>query len=232
MAVSRTDAREVRWDRWAPATGIAFVALAVIAFLLAPDTPNADDSNDEVFSYFTDKDTRILWGAFFFALSGVAFLWFFGTLASLLRRAEADPAGRLPAIMVTSAAASAGLFLAATGAYAALAAGADGNLNADSGRALFDLGNLAFVFTNVPASVLVAAASLGALRTAFLPAWLAWAGIGFFVLALVDLFGRLAVDSAAFGSGGIVGTIVFVVFLAWTLAASFLLTQRARGAAS
>jgi hypothetical protein len=230
MATSRLVAGG-RWDAAAAAMGIAFTVLALIAFVFAPDTPKADDSNDEVFSYFADKDRRILWGAFFFALAGVAFLWFFGTVAALLRRAEADPAGRLPAIVVASAATSAGLFLVGVGASSALAAGADGNLTADTGRALFDLGNLAFVFADVPAATLVAAVSLGALRTALLPAWLAVAGLGFFVLALIDLLGRLAGDSAAFGAGGIVGTIVFLVFLAWTLVASVFLTRTARARA-
>lgn len=229
MAALRPSAADPRWETRAAATGITFVVLAAIGFLFAPDLPKSDDSNDDVFSYFSDNDTRILLGGFFFALAGVAYLWFFGTLASLLRRAEGDPAGRLPAVIVASAGAGAGVFFVGAAAYSALASSADGNLDAGSGRALFDLGNMAFLLSGVPAATLVAAASLGALRTALLPDWLAWAGVGFFVLAIVDVLGRLAGDSAAFGPGGVIGTIVFAAFLAWTLAASGLLVQRARG---
>jgi hypothetical protein len=204
--------------------GIAFVVFALIAFLIAPDYPKADASDEEVLSYFVDNDTRILWQAFMFGLATICFLWFFGTVAGLLRRAEPSTAGRLPAIVVASAGASAGLFMLSVASFAALASGV--SETTDPSRGLFDLGNMAVTLANFPAATLVAAISLGVLRTAFLPDWLAWAGAVYLALGLIDVFGRTAGDSAVFGPGGAFGILTFLVFLAWVLATSVVLTQR------
>jgi hypothetical protein len=127
---------------------------------------------------------------------------------------------------VAAAAAAAGLFSVGLASFGALAKMADdGELLVPGTRVLFELGNMALSLVDLPAFVLVAAISLGVLRTGLLAEWLAWAGGAFLVLAIIDVAGRTIGDSAAFGPGGPFGILTFLLFLAWTLAASLLLWQ-------
>lgn len=226
MTELRRDLAAARWERWAAGTGAAFAVVALIAFLIVPDAPTVDDSNDEILSFFAEEDTRLFWQAFVFGIAAVLFLWFIGTLASALRRAEGDPAGRIPGIVVASGATSAGIYLVGLAAYTALASGADENIDAASGRALFELGGFAFTITDFAAATFVLAASLGIARTALLPTWISWAGIAVALYLLIDAFGRTIGDAEVFGPGGVLGIIAFLAFLAWVLVTSVWLLLR------
>jgi hypothetical protein len=220
MNQARWDPRDPRWERWSTVSGVVFVFLSVLAYLFAPDLPQVNDSDIEVLEWFADNQSRLRWQVFLVALATIFFLWFFATLAGHLRRAAGTPGGRLPAVIVASAGASAALYLVGTACFGALA-----RLPSEGQRALFELGNMVFAINEVVALTLVAAVSLAILRTRLLPDWLAYAGGAFVVLALVDAAGRTIGDSAAFGPGGVFGILTFLVFLAWTLAASLLLWQ-------
>lgn len=212
------DPRDPRWERWVTASGIVFVFLAVLAYLMAPGLPQVNDSDAEVADWFIDNQERIRWQVFLFGLATIFFLWFFGMLAGRVRSAHGQ--GRLPAVIVAAAGASAALFLVATASFGALA-----RQPSDGQRALFELGHMVFALNEFAAVTLIAAASIAILRTRVLPEWLAWAGGAFVVLGLLDAAGRTLADSGAFGPGSVVGTLTFLVFLAWTLAASILLWQ-------
>jgi hypothetical protein len=223
MTEGRLDLHDQRWERAAAATGIGFVVFALIAFLFAPDYPKGDESDNEVLRYFADNDTRVLWQAFMFGLAGICFLWFFGTVAGLLRRAEPGTPGRLPGIVVAAAAAGAAFHGIGVASFSALAASASDVIVARA--PLFDLGNMVWTLTNFPAITLAAAVSLGVLRSGLLPDWVAWIGGAYIVLGLIDAFGRTAGDSTTFGPGGAFGILTFLVFLVWVLVTSLLLTQ-------
>jgi hypothetical protein len=216
----RWDPRDPRWERWSSASGVVFVFFAVLAYLFAPGLPQANDPDAEVLDWFADNVSRIRWQVFFFGLATIFFIWFFAMLAGRLRAAAGTPAGRLPAVIVASAGASAALYMVGTACFGAVA-----RRPSEGARALFELGNMAFVVNEFVAVTLVAAVSLAVLRTRLLPEWLAWAGAVFVILALLDAAGRTIADSAAFGPGGVFGILTFLVFLAWTLAASLLLWQ-------
>jgi protein-S-isoprenylcysteine O-methyltransferase Ste14 len=216
---------DTRWERWAAASGVAFVVLALVGFLFAADLPKAGSTGDEVLTYFRDNDTAVTWQALFFGLAVVAFLWFVGTIAAALRRAENDPAGRIPAITVVSGATAAALYMGGESAILALAKSADG-LEPGSALALHGASTSAFLLTDFVAATFVTAVALGVLRTGLLPMWISYAGAVFVVIAVLDgVVGTLS-DSEAFGSGGVIGIITFLAFLAWTLVTSATLTQR------
>jgi hypothetical protein len=223
MTDGRWDLHDPRWERAAVGTGIGFVVFALLAFLFAPDYPKADESDVEVLRYFAENDTRVLWQAFMFGLAGICFIWFFGTLAGLLRRAEPATAGRLPAIVVAAAAAAAALHGIGVASFAAMASSASEMV--PIGRPLFHLGNMVWTLTNFPAIALVAAVSLGVLRSGLLPDWVAWIGAVYIALGLIDAFGRTAGDSSTFGPGGAFGILTFLIFLVWVLVTSLLLVQ-------
>jgi len=213
-------------NRWAPATGIGFVLSAAVGFLVVPDPPSVDEGSEFVLNFFSLNDSDVLWQAFFYGLAGVFLLWFAGTVAGALSRAEMDPAGRLPAIVVASAGAAVGLFLIGVAAWGAIASGVE---FMDQGVAygLYQFGNFAFVITDFPAAVFAWAVSLGIMRTAFLPKSVAWVGAVVGLLLLVNVGGRLVADEPTFAAGGTVGTIIFVLFIFWILVTSICLVQRA-----
>lgn len=214
------------WERWAAATGVAFVVSSGIAFLIVPDPPAADEGSEFVLNFVALNDSDLLWQAFFFGLGGVFLLWFGGTLAAALRQALGDPGDRLPAIVVASAGASVAMFLLGVITVGALASGVE---LMDQGVAygLYQLASFAFVMTDFPAATFVFAASLGIARSGLLPASVGYVGGIVGLLLLVNAGGRLLADNADFAPGGSVNTIVFAFFLFWVLVASIFLVQRA-----
>jgi hypothetical protein len=236
---NRTD-RDDRWARLAAATGVVFVVLALVGFVLAPNPPGPDASNDEVLSYFSDKENALRWQALLFTLGGAALLWFAGTLAAALRRRlEAgsdrtadvrtldDLGVRWPAIMLAAAGTAVALFTAGTASYTALAARAGEEIDASAGRALFELGGSLITYTSFPTFVFVAAASLAVARTRLLPDWLAWLGGAVALVLAIAGAGAVIGDSETFGPSGFFGIIAFLSNLLWILVASGLLTWKA-----
>ncbi|HEU6445760.1 MAG TPA: hypothetical protein VFL61_11940 [Gaiellaceae bacterium] len=213
------------WERWASATGIAFVVSAGIAFLIVPDPPSADEGSEFILNFVALNDSDLLWQAFFFGLGGIFLLWFAGTLAVALRRAQGDTLDRTPPIVVAAAASAAALFLLGVTAVGALASGVE---VMDQGVAygLYQLASFAFVMTDFPAAAFVWAASLGIVRSGLLPASVGYVGGIVGLLLVVNAGGRLLADSSDFAPGGAVNTIVFAVFLFWVLVASIFLVQR------
>lgn len=213
------------WERWAAGTGIAFVVSSAIAFLIVPDPPSADEGSEFVLNFVAVNDSDLLWQAFFFGLGSVFLLWFGGTLAVALRRAEGDVLDRTPAIVASAAATSAAMFLIGITAVGALASGIE---LMDQGVAygLYQFGSFALVMTDFPAATFVWAASLGIARSALLPQSVGWVGGVVGLLLIVNAGGRLLADSSDFAPGGTVNTLAFTLFLFWVFVASVFLVQR------
>ena len=206
-------------ERIARATGVAFVIAALVAFFIAGQ-PDAGAAGDEVISHFRENEDAYKWQALLFGLAAAFFVWFFGTLASALRRAENDPAGRIPAIVVVASATTAALYLAGVAAWTALAKTAQED-GAD--RALFDLGDQAFALANFSAAALALAVGFGLMRTRLVADWLGWVSA---LLALLILINGL-VQIVSDGEGAVLlGMISFVAFLAWTATLSAMLWAR------
>ena len=212
MVERRWVADSPRAERLALGSGVVFVVLAVVAFVIATG-PDGGASNDEVLAYFSENDAAVKWQAVFFGLAGAFFLWFGGTLASVIRRAEGDPAGRLPAVIVAAVAASTAIFSVAIASWLTLA-------ETGESVALYGLGESAFGLTDFTAAAFVGAASLGVLRTRLLQEWVGWLGALLTVLLLVDGVVQALGDSSAVQT---LTEITFFAFLVWVLIASSLL---------
>lgn len=206
----------VLWDRVATGSGMAFAVLALIGLLLAGRT-SANKSNAEIVRFFAGHKTRIEVQALLFGLAALALLWFAGRLAGLLRGPAAEPASRIPTIVVAGAAASVAIFLVGVAAFTALAqhAGAAG-----TSRSLFDLGDLAFGLSAFTAATFLEGAAVGILRTRLLARWVGLAGALLVSLLLVDGIVRML---SASGGAAALGTVTFVLFLVWVFVVSALL---------
>jgi hypothetical protein len=76
-----------------PLTGILFVVLVIVAFIVSGETPDTDDSAQTVVSFYVDNDSEQSIASALLALGGVAFLFFLGTLRRALRAAAGDEGG-------------------------------------------------------------------------------------------------------------------------------------------
>jgi hypothetical protein len=213
------------WERWAAGTGVAYVVFAIVGFFFVPDPPKPSVANEALLAYFALKTEELSFQVFFFGLAGISFLWFIGTLAGALRRAEDVPTG-LAAIAVTAGATANAVFLAGAVCWSALAASADTILDQGVARGLYDLGRFAYTLSALPATAFVLAVSLGALRTRFLPSGVGWAGLLLAVVLVLDVAGATIGDDDDFGPTGTYGVVTFLLFLAWVFVTSLLLVQR------
>jgi hypothetical protein len=76
-----------------PLTGIVFVMLVAVAFIVSGETPSTDDSRQEIVSFYLDNDSEQAAAAAILALATVAFLFFLGSLRNALRAAPGDEGG-------------------------------------------------------------------------------------------------------------------------------------------
>lgn len=215
---------DTRWERGAAGTGVAFAVLAIVGYLFATDMPARGSTGDEILTWFRENDTGVMWQAFFFGVALLAFLWFIGTLAAAIRKAENDPAGRLPAITVITGATAGALYMGGEAGLLAIAQ-APNEFEAGTALAIHQTATAAFAFTNFVVIGLVVAVSMAVMRTGLLPTWSAYLGGVYVVIAIVDGIGSTLSTSDAFGAGNAFGIISFLAFLGWTLITSVLLVQ-------
>jgi hypothetical protein len=187
--------REMRGAALAPLTGVLFVVLTVVALILGGEPPDADDPIREVVEFWVDNDTALMIGSVLESLGAVALLFFSASLRRVLRRRE-DGAG------VLSVAAMAGGIVAAAGiAVDAAIRFAAADLADDVDPVVTQTLNAMWADFFFPMVVgmatLILATSLAALRTRFIPVWLAWIGI----LICIALF--TPAGFVAFAVGGL-----------------------------
>jgi hypothetical protein len=213
---------EDRYARYGAATGIAFVVLMVVSFIVMPKPPDLDSPVGDWASYYAEDQDAINTALVLVSLALFFFVWFLGTLVSALRVAFGSP--RLPTIAFGGGLlAAAAFFVGIT--LAAVAAHRPTEVTPELTRALND----GFVLSGVPAIAglfaLFSASALVILRTDIFPQWLGWlAG----VVALLQplTFGALYTDSGAFaGDGELALAVPFIAGLVTILALSIVLIQ-------
>jgi hypothetical protein len=72
-----------------PLTGILFVVLVIVAFVVGGETPGTDDSPQTIVSFYLDNDSEQSIAAALLALACVPFLFFLSALRQALREAGA-----------------------------------------------------------------------------------------------------------------------------------------------
>jgi hypothetical protein len=199
-------------ERFAPLTGVIFVALLVPVFFLGGEPPDADEKLPKVLDFWKDNDTELMIGAGLAAISAVFLLWFVGTLRSALRTAEGGT-GRLSAIAY-----GAGIVLASWIALGAsiqfAAADTAGDVAPAVTQTLSVLNSDAFFGFAVGVAALLIATGGLSIRTGFLPTWLGWVSVVIGIVALTPA-----------------GFFAFLAWIVWTLVVSWLLYARGRSPA-
>jgi hypothetical protein len=195
----------------APLTGVAFIVLAIIGFIVGGEPPEASDPVQEIVSHYADDKDSIQIGAGLVTI-GAAFLIFFaGYLRKVLRAAEGE-GGVLSAVVLVGAAVMAvGAAIDAMISFALADAAED--IDPTAVQALQALWDNDFFPIALGSTVFLLASGISIVRHAALPKWLGWAAI---------LFGIISLTPAGF--------IGFLGGALWILVVSVMLTQRARPA--
>ncbi|HXF99120.1 MAG TPA: DUF4386 family protein [Gaiellaceae bacterium] len=212
------------WDKLAAAGGIAGVVLFVVGLLVMGSPPGVDEDPAAVADFFADNRGQVLWGTFIGGLGALAIIWFVSALGAAMRNAGE---GRLAAALglafaITFAIGSVAVLLRAGLAFN-VAPGGD----AEVAWALYQTSVTLDTFSAVIAAGVYASVAGAALRTGFLPRWWGW------ISGLTALYSIVAATGWArdgFWSPDGIGLVSFLVFLAWILVSSILLTARTREA--
>lgn len=209
------------WDKLAAAGGIVGVVLFVIAIFIYGEQPRTNADAASVASFFQDNRDQVLWSLFVQGIGVIAIIWFIGALGAAMRDAGE---GRLAAVM--------GIAFAITVSIAGVAGLVRGSLafsiaeDADSGiaQSLFQMSGYMDNASNVIAAGVYVAVAGAVARTGLLNVWWGWTSgvIGLWAIVSATAWNRDGIwspDEAGFVS--------FIVFLAWVLVTSILLTMKA-----
>lgn len=208
-----------RWERLAPCSGIAFVALAVAGVLVIRQA-DQNGTDAKILAHYASSGAKAReWvGAALLALSVPFFLWFVALLRSRLAEVEEGTA-RLANAAFGAAAVFAALVVVGDAIMLSPAVAVAWTphhryrVDPNTVRTLLYAGQFAILGgASVGASVVTFASSLVARRTALLPRGLAWTGL---------VVGPALVLSIPFYG------LPVVLFLLWTLATSVVLLRRA-----
>ena len=199
--------------RFAPLTGIVFVVLLILAFVVVEgETPDIDDSAQKITSFYHDDQGKHIAAVVLVALSTIFLTVFAVSLREFLR----VPGGSdfWPTVALVGGAVAVAGFLVAAGIHLALIDGGDKNISPDAMVALNAIDADDFFGFATPLGIMLLGAGGATLRAgAALPKWMGWAAIVLFVVFFTP------VGFAAFGLTGI-----------WIIIASVLMYQRSASA--
>ena len=212
-----------RLERWAPASGIVFVGLMVVAFVLIGEPAGYDDSGSSIATWLADNRRDLLLATILHGGALLMFLWYLGSLGTRLR--EAGEA-RLGAVAFGAGVVIAGMAAVTITIVGGLAYGIEQNTDSAMIKTLYDLQLAVGPLFAWPLAALAGATALASLRTGIFPQWYGLAsaaGTVWFVVAGLSWAreGFFEVDGAAVWVG-------LIVFLAWTLVSSVVLLQQAQ----
>jgi hypothetical protein len=175
----------MRRDWWVPLTGVAFVVLAIVAFFVAGEPPDADSPVQEIVDHYVDNEDAIFAGALLIGVAAALLIFFAGVLRGVLREAEGEGG-------VLSLVAFAGAVVLAVGAAidgtisVALADKAD-TIDPAAVQALQALWDNDFLPLAMGTLVFLFASGLSIVRHGVLPRWLGWAAILFAVISVTPI---------------------------------------------
>jgi hypothetical protein len=210
------------WERLWRTSGIQFVALFVIAYLIYGYQPEVGAPADALVAFYDGHRTRILIAVFFFGLNLLNLLWFAAALRATLAEAGKDGWG---AAATASSAAFGALFLVAltVGAALAYSIAASGNDALTSG--LNDFAWAGIVLSSFPRAMLIMAGTFGLWRAGQISNALFAAGVA--ALVLVLLGGTTWMSGGFWAPDGAYSRLVSpIIGLVWVLVVSRVLLTR------
>lgn len=195
-------------SRYTPLTGVAFVVLVLVGFFSSGDTPDADDSGEEVIEFFSDKEAQNYISTGLITLGAVFLVFFASYLRTMFR--DAGGSDQTTAVVFAGGIISAAGFMVDSAIHFALTDSAE-DLDPAAAQSLNALWSGFFVPFAFGLSTLLLAAGFAILKTRVLPVWLAYLAFLIFLVSFTP------VGFIGFGLAGL-----------WVLIVSILVTVRPR----
>jgi hypothetical protein len=170
------------WERFWRLSGIQFVVLFIIAYLIYGYQPGVGASADVLVAFYDGHRTRILLAMVISGLNLLNLLWFTAALRTTLADAGQDGWG---AAATASSAAFGALFLLHITASAALAHAIAGSGNLTFTSGLNDFAWALDVLTSFPRAMLIMSGAFGLWRAGLISNALFTAGVAAVVLAVL-----------------------------------------------
>ena len=196
-----------------PLTGVGFIVLGIVSFIVGGEPKSADDPLREIVSYYVDNKNSVEAGAFI-GVAATVLLVFFGAYLRRFLRAAAGEGEMLSIVSFVGIAIVAVGFAIDTTILIALSEAAD-DINPVAVQSLQALWDNDFVPLALGVLLFLWGTGLSVIRSRVLPKWLGWVMI---VLGVVGL--------TPIGFVSAIGAAILVLVL------SILLSVRARGAAA
>jgi hypothetical protein len=204
------------WERLWRTSGIQFVALFTIAYLIYGYPPNVGASADSLTAFYGGNGTRILIAAVISGLAVLYLLWFAAALRTTLADAGQDGWG---AAATAASAAVGGLLLLLTTVSAALAYSIAGSGNPGLTSGLNDLVWAGVVLTSFPRAMLIMAGTFGLWRARLISNALFAAGLAAVVLVLLG--GTTWLSGGLWAPDGVYSRFISpIIGLVWVVAVS------------
>jgi hypothetical protein len=197
-----------------PLTGVLFVVLLIVSFIVAGEPPDADEPIQEIVDHYVDDKDSIEIGALIGGLAALSLVFFGAYLRKVFSAAEPPGHGMLSPLVLAATviiAVGAGIDMTLS---VALAEAAD-DIDPVGVQALQAFWDNDFIPIAIGIELLLISAGLSIVRYGALPKWLGW------VALVVALVGVTPVGFAAFPLGGL-----------WVIIVSILLAVRTRSAAA
>ena len=160
--------------------GVAFVVLAVAAFVTGGETPSFDDSAQKVVSFYDDNKAREYVASFLIAYATLFGAIFVGHVHAVLR--WASPRRGWTTVAAIGGGGLVAGWLVAAGVHLAVTEAVDKDLPDDAVRALNALDTDIWPALAVPLFVVVLATAAALLAADVVPRWLAWVGLALGIL--------------------------------------------------
>lgn len=170
-----------RLGRYAPLTGIVFVALTVVAILISSNSPGSSSSGARVISFYTAHKSSQKASDLLFGLGFAFFVFFAGSLYGFLRRASS--AHTLATVGLGGALLFALGFALFTGVDYSIA-DVPGKLSPSAAQALNVLDNDLFLPFALGSIVFGVGMGLSIVVSGLLPAWLGWVLIALGIVSI------------------------------------------------
>jgi hypothetical protein len=193
-----------RENSWlAPLTGVLFVVVVIVAFVISGEPPEVDEPAQEIVDFYVDNQDMVIVGVILEGIAATLFVLFGGYVRRVLRDAEGERG-------ILSAVAFAGTIIFAVGLAIdgtisiALAETAE-DIDPGAVQALAALWQHDFIPFAVGIQVFLLAMGLSAVRTGAIPKWIGWIAI---LLALIAV---TPIGFAAFLGAGVLVIVLSVV---------------------
>lgn len=208
-----------QWQRLSALTGIAFAILMVVAFSVQGILPQADAPQDEVVDYFATFHNDVMGGVVMRIAAGVFFLWFIGTLRSVLAAAEGGTA-RLANVAFGSGILMLAAGMGAMATLASIAYNAERGVDPAFASSMMAMTHIFFVGGAMGMGWLLFATALVVVRTGVFSRWVASTG---------TIIGLIAIVLGLVAPAGTSGVSAYPLFLLWIVALSILMMREDPG---